>query len=811
LSITSTSIFHHSAAFISLLLRPLLRQLAKAAAPKYRGAITLAGLAKEVRVFWQSKGIPHVFAADEFDLFFAQGYLHAQERLWQMDLNRRFLSGRMAEVFGRFPVPAHELTTQFRGCDSVDVDHFMRLVGVRRSALASLDVLTTEDRERLESYSAGVNRFIEVCGKRLPLEFRLLRYQPEPWRPEDTLTIAKGFAFLLSLALFTRLNAMAIAAKLASQPELFRDLYPSAASSDFTTARALWDATQNFWRFTGAAGAIGAGMAAGIGSNAWVIGPERSASGGVLLCNDPHLRLSLPSIWYLMHLCAAPGPVETDGYEVWGATLPGCPGVQVGHNRWIAWGITAALCDDVELYREKIHRLESDLYEIDGQWHLMSRHSEMLAIKGQQPVERTVRWTRHGPVITDFQPAPSRSEVVSLCWTAHEASADFHGLHALNRARNWHEFLDALSHQTAPALNFVYGDDAGNIGFALAGRVPLRAGAPSPLPSEGWRSQNEWRGFVPFADLPRLFNPPEQVIANANNPIVDDAYPFYLSRFFEPPYRMRRIHELIAARKIHAFGDMAAAQGDKISIHARDLIAALSAELRAIRKLAGNNSAAADRLLGWNGHCGADSIAATIFHVFHRRLIKNLLMPLLGEDLLITYIEILNQSILPTDNILRDPESPWFSATSRAELVRSALAEACAELSESLGPDQNRWQWGRLHTLTLNHPFSRVSFLRPLFSAGPFPSGGDNFTVNLGLYRYSNPYQHIVGSSVRMIVEIGQSLRSKFILPSGQSGYPFSPHYRDLTGQWQRQEYIELSAAAEQIRRWPLLLLKTAA
>ena len=196
----------------------MLRHLAKPAAPKYGGEITLAGLGKNVNVFWQTEGIPHVFAADERDLFFAQGYLHAQERLWQMDLNRRFLSGRIAEIFGQFPVPPQELTTQFRGSDSVDVDYFMRLVGIRRSALASADVLSPPDQERLQAYSAGVNRFIELCGKRLPLEFRLLRYQPEPWRPADTLTIGKGFAFLLSLALFTRLNAIAIAAKLAGQP-----------------------------------------------------------------------------------------------------------------------------------------------------------------------------------------------------------------------------------------------------------------------------------------------------------------------------------------------------------------------------------------------------------------------------------------------------------------------------------------------------------------------------------------------------------------------------------------------------------------
>ncbi len=294
-----------SAAAVSFLLRPWLRQLAKPAAPKYHGASTVAGLEKEARVFWQAEGIPHVFAANERDLFFVQGYLHAQERLWQMDLNRRFLSGRMAEIFGQFPVPSQELTSQFRDRDSVDVDYFMRLIGVRRAALASADVLRDDDRQRLQSYSAGVNSFIERCGKRLPLEFRLLRFRPDPWRIEDTLTIGKGFAFLLSLALFTRVNAMAVAAKLAGAPEKFAELYPSDAAGDVTTARATWDAARSLLHLSAAVAALGDGFSAGYGSNAWVIGPERSETGHAILCNDPHLRITLPSLWYLMHLNGA--------------------------------------------------------------------------------------------------------------------------------------------------------------------------------------------------------------------------------------------------------------------------------------------------------------------------------------------------------------------------------------------------------------------------------------------------------------------------------------------------------------------------
>jgi penicillin amidase len=799
---------HIAQRFFSFLLRPFLRRLARPSLPSYRGQLTLPGLEKEVRVFWQEAGIPHVFAASERDLFFAQGYLHAQERLWQMDLNRRFLSGGMAEILGRFSVPWRELTSQFRGLDSVDADYFMRLIGIRRAAISAAGVLGDDDWRRLQSYSEGVNRFIERCGKRLPLEFRLLRYQPDPWRPEDTLTIGKGFALLLSLALFTRLNAIAMAAKLAGTPEKLRELYAADLDADFPLTRGMWDATQNSWRFSAGLRTEGGPLSTGHGSNAWVLGPGRCETGNAILCNDPHLRMTVPPVWYLMHLQAAPATPRDHGYEVWGASVPGCPGVQTGHNRWIAWGVTAALCDDVEIYREKIHRVDPDRYQVDGQWRPMERRREIIRIRNEAPVERILRWTRHGPVISDFNRRTSESEVLSLRWTAHDPGEDFHGIYSLNRASDWPGFLDALSHLSAPPLNFVYADQSGNIGFSLAGKVPVRGGQPSILPLEGWRSENEWRGFLSFRDLPRLFNPPEGIIATANNQIVDSAYPHYLSAFFEPPYRARRIHELLAARPTHSTENMAVAQRDVVSLHARELLKGLKAQLTALHGAGGGVGAAAERLLRWDGECGAESTAATIFHVFHHRLMKNLLTPTLGEELFASYVEIFNQSIAPVERILRHPASPWLEGRTLGELVRTALTETCAELEKCLGADPNLWQWGRLHGLTLDHAFSRVGFLRPLFSAGSFPIGGDNFTINLGFYRHSNPYRAIVGPSLRMIVETGQTFHSKFSLPVGQSGHPFSQYYRDQTSRWQSHGYVELGGSKESVRAWPLLSLK---
>ncbi len=790
---------------VSALLRPFLRRLANASQPRYSGELTLPGLFQEVRVFWQGGGIPHVFAGSESDLFLAQGYLHAQERLWQMDLTRRFLSGRMAEILGRVPVPWRELTSQFRGRDTVDADYFMRLIGIRRSALASLELLGDDDRRRLEAYCSGVNQYIERCAKHPPLEFRLLRYRPDPWRAEDTLTIGKGFAFLLALPFFTRLNAIAVASKLSGAPELLDALYQDCSDDNFTITRALRDSTSNLWSF--AAGMLGGcdWYPAAHGSNAWVIGKARSSHEGAILCNDPHLRMTLPPVWYLMHLRAEATQNQAEEFEVWGATVPGCPGVQVGHNRWIAWGVTAALCDDVELYREKINRLDANRYEIDGRWQLMERLSETIRVRRKNPVEKTVRWTRHGPVISDFAGGTPAPEALSLRWTAHEAGRDIHGLYALNRASNWDEFLDALSHQSAPTLNFVYADRRGNIGYSLAGKVPLRTGAPSVWPMEGWRSDHEWRGYVPFGDLPRLFNPGEGIIANANNPIADSAFPHYLSNFFEPPYRARRIHQLLAEKTTHGVPDMIAAQGDLTSLYAKELIATLSNDLANIRAHGGDLADAGDRLLGWNGRCEAKSVEAAIFHVFHHKLIRNLLIPVLGEELFIAYVEIFNQSIMPLGKILRNPESPWLQKRSRAELVGASLAEARADLTESLGANPDLWQWGKLHHLTLNHAFGRFRFLRPLLSLGPFASGGDNFTLNLGFYRHSSPYQVTVGPSMRMIVELADEIHSKFNLSAGQSGHVFCRHYSDQTGPWRRQEYIDLRHGEDEIRRWPLL------
>ena len=781
---------------LSALLAPIVRALDKPSLPKHEGDLVLPGLHHGVEVYWEAHGVPHVLAADEHDLFLAQGYLHAQERLWQMDMTRRFLTGRIAEVFGDFSVPWRELASRFRGRGSADFDYFMRLIGIRESALSSLDLLPEDDRSRLQAYSDGVNRYIAQCRKKLPWEFRVLRYRAEPWKPEDSLTVGKGFAFLVSPALFTRLNMISISARLDHQPEKLRSLFPSYPEDGPTITRAVKNAAQGIWRFVNGALTASDQHPAGHGSNSWVIAPHRSATGSAVLCNDPHLRMTLPPIWYLMHLRAQSSATVAEGYEAWGASVPGSPCIHIGHNRWIAWGITAAVCDDIDLYREKIHRLEPDRYLCGAEWQPMARRDEAIRIRGGGTVKRTVRLTRHGPAISDFDGDVRASEVLSVRWTAHEPGQDFRSLYGVNQARDWNQFLESLSFHTAPALNFVYADRRGNIGYSLAGKIPNRPRGPSLLPLSGWEESNDWQGFIPFAELPRIYNPPNGVIAAANNKIVDASYAYYLSCFFEPPHRVRRIQELLATKPKHTLDDMAEMQMDTTSLHAKELLGTLRADLDQTPTTDPRLKIAADRLLAWDGDCGKNSIEAAIFHVLHHRLMANLLIPELGEELFSAYLEIFNQCIVPIDQILRNPDSPWFSLGSRSDIVALSLREAMVELERELGAEMKHWHWGRIHTLSLIHPLGRAAFLRPALSVGPLACSGDGSTINMGFYRHSAPYQHTVGASLRFIVDLGNLGHSSFIMPTGQSGHLFSPHDRDQTNLWRAGGQLSMSISS---------------
>ncbi len=798
----------------ALLLTPLLRLMARRNLPKRRGTVRLPGLRKDVQVRWDPFAIPYISAENEPDLFFAQGYLHAQDRLWQMDLNRRVFSGRLAEVFGDRAMPRDDFMRHLRSGTMTGVDHFMRIMGLRRAAELSLPLLSERSARAVEAYCAGVNAYMARPRRRMPVEFRVLRFEPAPWEPVDCLTLAKGFSLFLSSALMTRLIFLALHGRLENDPEKLRSLLPHYPSWGAAVTRAMSDHGADLLRFVNGSFADAPWTPRGQGSNGWAVDASRSAEGHPLLCNDMHLRMTLPGIWYLNHLRTVDDSDRTPPFEAAGVSLPGSPLIYVGHNRHMAWGFVAALCDDGDLYRERIHPEEPDLYRTPDGWAEFESRPETIAVRGRRPTEVAVRHTRHGPVLSDIlapaQPdsdLPDR-EVLSFQWIAHTPGNEVGLLDGVNRARDWNEFLSGMAHHVTPSLNCVYADTRGNIGYALAGRVPLRPRQePSWLPLEGWNPAHDWTGTIPFEELPRLYNPPEGMVATANNRIAEPGYPYYLSDLFEPPYRIERIRHLLTREERLDLGTMARIQLDTRSVQAERLLNALGSELHEIAREDPSLQVCVELLEAWDYGCGTESPAAALFHVLYHRLMRNIWEKDLGEDLFTSYAEILNQAVTPLDGILTDPESIWFRHTSRREVLATSLREAQEELARRQGPDPANWSWGRLHTLTLAHALGNNKWLAPFFSLGPYPVPGDGVTVSNSYYRHSRPYDQAVGASHRMLVTLSDPIRSRFVIVPGQTGNPAASHYRDQVDLWRTGRTIPLAGLDEGTKDWPLLVL----
>ena len=799
---------------LSSLLTPLLRFAARKNLPKRRGVVHLPGLGQDVRIRWDPFAIPYISARGEHDLFFAQGYLHAQDRLWQMDLNRRVFSGRLAEIFGDRAIPRGDFARHLRTGNMAGVDHFMRVMGLRHTAALSLPLLSERSARAVEAYCRGVNAYVASHQRRLPVEFRVLRYEPAPWQPVDCLTLAKGFALFLSSALMTRLTFLALHGRLENDPDKLRSLAPRYPSWGAPVTRAVSDHGAALLRFVNGSFADAPWHPRGQGSNGWAVDARHSTEDHAILCNDMHLRMTLPGIWYLNHLRTVDGSGGTPTFEAAGVSLPGSPLVYVGHNRNMAWGFVAALCDDGDLYRERIHPEEPLLYRTPDGWAEFESRRETIAVRGRRPMETVVRRTRHGPVLSDILAPPSHDpnlpsrEVLSFRWTAHTPGNELGLLDGVNRARDWSEFLAGMAHHVAPSLNCLYADTRGNIGYALAGKVPLRPWQePSWLPLEGWNAAHDWTGTIPFDELPRLYNPPEGIVATANNRIADPAYPYYLSDLFEPPYRIERIRHLLTHETRLNIETMARIQLDTRSVQAERLLKALRPELRDVGREEPSLRRCVELLEEWDGDCAAQSAGAALFHVFYHRLMWNVWGKDLGEELFASYTEILNQPVAPLDAILTDPVSVWFRGTTRKEVAAASLREAHAELTKRQGPRPEDWSWGRLHTLTLPHALGTAKWLAPFFSLGPFPAEGDGCTVNNSYYRHSRPYDQVVGASLRMRVTLSDPLRSRFVVVPGQAGNPASPHYRDQIEPWRTAQAIRSAESEEEMEEWPLLVL----
>jgi penicillin G amidase len=760
--------------------------IARRALPPRDGLFHVAGLRGRVEILRDRWGVPHVFADSDDDAYFALGWATAQDRLFQLELNRRLATGRLAEIFGARALKADRL---FRTMD---------FAGPARRMLARA---RPEARGAADAYARGINAWVAHLRGRLPPEFALLRIGFEPARPEDFTGILGFMAWNLNLSwdfdpLFERLvDKVGEERALELFPYDFGgspSVYP-AQDRPLGLKLSLLDGSSDLRDLV----SFGPSLS---GSNNWVVGPSKSATGKPILCNDPHLAHALPGIWYEAQL-------KTPALDVAGVTIPGFPLVVIGHNRDVAWGMTNLMLDGGDFFVEKLDPSHPTRVMSRGDWTRILTRTETIKVRGEPDVSVTVRTTPHGPIVSDLIPGETRA--LAYCWNYQSApdGGEIDALYGLDRARDWDEFRAAARLFGAVAQNVAYADRAGHIGLQAVGAIPRFRGRQDGLRfRKGWDGSADWDGFVPFDEHPFAFDPPRGWLASANNPTVPSPAPYYISSQWEPVDRYTRIQELLESKARLSVEDMQRMQSDTVVVTARELLPLVLSAFDARPSSDAALRAAVDVLRGWNGDMRADSPAAALFAVFYRRLFYEIFDEL-GDDLAHAYRGKSNISAIMMRAVLSGGHDRWFDrmdtpvVEGRDDVLRATLAESVAELSRRLGGDPRTWRWDRLHTLELEHPLGRASRLLALyFDRGPYPVPGANQSVNKMEYD-DDSFRVLHGASMRQITDLARPERALCVLPGGESGIPSSPHYADLTPLWLKGEYHPLLMERDDIER----------
>ncbi|GAA2065983.1 penicillin acylase family protein [Leifsonia soli] len=805
--------------------------------PQTAGTVDVPGLTTPVTVYRDDAGVPQLSASTADDLFRAQGYVHAQDRFWEMDFRRHVTAGRLSEMFGASQVPT---------------DTFIRTLGWRRVAEQEVKLLDPTSLRYYQDYADGVNAYLKQrSGAGLSLEYAILglqnpSYKPELWTPADSIAWLKAMAWDLRSNLEDEIDRALLATKL--KPEQVAELHPGypytghptitdlgggnprtvtpdarpgavadSASGDAAAGDAALSPTAYASQLEQVAASVDRlpqlmGPAGdGIGSNSWVVGGAHTASGKPLLANDPHLGAALPSVWYQMGLhCTTVGPACP--FDVSGFSFSGFPGVIIGHNDRISWGFTNLGPDVADLFVEKV---TGDTYEYDGQQVPLEKRTERIRVAGGKDVTITVRSTRHGPIVTDIGDAyaviakdqagklgvPAQQFQLSLAWTALTPGTTANAIFAFDTARDWPSFRAAAEQFQVPSQNLVYADVDGNIGYQAPGLIPTRAGGDGTTPQPGWTSAYGWTGSIPFGQLPSVFDPPSGYIVTANNAAVGPGFPQLITADWDQGYRANQIEVRLSAlmgdgRKLTA-KDMSAIQADTYDANAANLVPV-------IRAVAEKPDASADvqqaaRLLAdWDYRDDADSAAAAYFAVFWRELLHDM------------FARKIPAATAPTGgdrwfsvvgSLVGQPESSWWAEadlgiTDRDAMVAYAAGRAWKETGRLLGGDVSSWRWDRLHTLTLKNASlgeSGVAPIEALLNRGPWHVGGGSSVVDAIGWDATEGFAVQRVPSMRMVVDLSDFDKSTWINLTGASGHAFDAHYTDQTDLW----------AVGKTRPWP--------
>jgi penicillin amidase len=756
---------------------------AQAALSQIRGKLILAGLQHPAKVVRDPWGVAHIYAQNQHDLFFAQGFVAAQDRLFQMELWKRSGQGRLAEVLGP--------SALFR-------DIYARLLSYRGDMEAEYRSYSPDTREILQAFTDGINAYIAQRlapnGPGLPLEFQLAGFKPEPWRPEDCLNRMAAFSMTgNAFAELAHAQAVAVAgAEKASQlfdfdpkvklapapgidlsdlsPGLLRNLVGSDSRMEFPTYYLE-------------------------GSNNWTVAGRLTQTGKPLLANDPHRVLAVPSLRYMVHLVAP-------GWDVIGAGEPGLPGVALGHNQHIAWGFTIFGSDQQDLYLEELNPSAPLQYRTEQGWQPMQVERQTFKVRGGPDVSVDLQFTRHGPVLWR-----DGRRALALRWVGSEpGTAGYLGSLAVDRAHNWEQFSQAMARWKVPSENIVYADTAGNIGEYSVGLSPIRKNWKGLLPVPGVGGY-EWAGFVPTDQLPHSYNPAPGFIATANNKMIPDDYPYNIAFEWYSRYRVQRINQVLeeAGRSGHklTLEDFGRLQNDDLSLPARQLV-------QLLRQAAGGHPTPLQRLLlNWDGRLERDSAAAALYELYLQELTKAVAGRVAPPALRWLAEEWGPYQVL---TVLANPTAEVFGPQAMAErnrLLEQCLQTAAARLSQLEGADPKKWSWGELHVMRFRHSLDRAPGAAALTDPPPIPRSGDGNTVGASGYE-GDSFEQVAGASYRELLDPGDWDRSLAVNAPGQSGQPGSPHYSDLLPLWSQGHYFPLlySPAAVQTHSTDILVLE---
>jgi penicillin amidase len=744
----------------------------KSSSPKRDGKIS-GDVTAVVHVYRDSWGVPHIYADDISDLLYAQGFVHAQERLFQMDAELRIASGRLSEILGEKTLP---------------IDILFRTLGLARMAEEIYAGMGGKSKAFIDRYTAGVNRYLETATV-FPVEFRLLRYSPQNFKGSDVLLLAlfKSFGLSQWLEKFAFHSVM-----IKAGTRHFEDVNPFERDLwhlDVTSPRTAWEKTPAFRGLAELLDLVSTVSLFPIsgGSNSWVISGEKSSDGNPYLANDPHLPLSAPSVWFENHLVSPE-------LNVYGYSFPGAPFVIIGFNEEVAWGFTNVMLDDVSFFIEK-EAEKGETYRYMGREVPYGKRREEIQVRGDRAHVLEVRITVHGPVIADL--IPGMDGAFAFRWTGQDATGNhIRSLYLLNRAANARDVKEALSHFELTAQNVLYATRGGDIGYQLAGKIPVRKKNHPPVPVPGYRGEFDWVGYHPYTDNPSDLNPSDGFIATANFPPVPPGSGVYISSVYEPPARGKRIIEVLSGKDSCTPEDLKNLQNDIFSLPARKTVPLI---LKFAEPEKGDDLAYGKALMilrDWDLKMSADSQGATIFSVFYEMLIDRVFLDELGEEGLKVFKQTLRVPVVSLDHLLfENPGSVWFDDVTtteretREQIVADTFKETVAFLKKRLGENPLGWRWGELHRIIMRHPFGEKWYLKKFFNIGPEPVGGDGRTVFKTEFPHGLDFSALVGPSLRMVVSPSKTDDAAMVISTGQSGHFYEKHYRDQTKLWLEGRY----------------------